>query len=64
MTLSQNTRLGPYEIGVPLDAGGMGEVYQARDTRLDRIVAINKLDEEVAPPPLQLVVNWPAGLKK
>ena len=40
MSLSIGTRLGPYEILSPLGAGGMGEVYNARDTRLDRIVAI------------------------
>jgi serine/threonine protein kinase len=40
MALSSGTKLGPYEIGSALGAGGMGEVYRARDTRLDRTVAI------------------------
>jgi eukaryotic-like serine/threonine-protein kinase len=40
MSLPSGTRLGPYEILAPIGAGGMGEVYRARDTRLDRIVAI------------------------
>src|SRR5262245_45760157 len=40
MSLSAETRLGPYEILLPIGAGGMGEVYKARDTRLDRTVAI------------------------
>jgi len=43
MTLAQGTRLGPYEIAVPIGAGGMGEVYRARDTKLGRDVAIKVL---------------------
>jgi serine/threonine protein kinase len=43
MTLASGSKLGPYEIGGPLGAGGMGEVYRARDTRLSREVAIKIL---------------------
>ncbi len=46
MNLAVGTRLGPYEILGPLGAGGMGEVYRAKDTRLDRDVAIKVLPEE------------------
>ena len=46
MTLSTGTRLGPFEILAPLGAGGMGEVYRARDTRLGREVAVKVLSDE------------------
>jgi serine/threonine protein kinase len=45
MTLAGGAKLGPYEIVSPVGAGGMGEVYRARDTRLDRLVAIKVLPE-------------------
>ena len=45
MTLSAGTKLGPYEILAPIGAGGMGEVYRAKDPRLGREVAIKVLPE-------------------
>jgi len=46
MTIEAGTRLGSYEILAPIGAGGMGEVYRARDTRVDRAVALKVLPEE------------------
>ncbi|MEO8190045.1 MAG: protein kinase [Acidobacteriota bacterium] len=51
MSLHPGTRLGPYEIISPLGAGGMGEVYKARDTRLERIVAIKVLRSDLSSSP-------------
>src|SRR5262245_7134449 len=51
MSLSPSTRLGPYEIVSSIGAGGMGEVYKARDTRLDRPVAIKVMSAVMAATP-------------
>ena len=48
MALSSGTRIGPYEVSAPIGAGGMGEVYRARDSRLNRDVAIKTLPASVA----------------
>ena len=54
MTLAVGTTLGPYEIQTPLGAGGMGEVYRARDTRLGRDVALKILPHSVGGDPERL----------
>ena len=51
MALTSGTKLGPYEIKSPLGAGGMGEVYRARDTRLDRTVALKVLASHLSSSP-------------
>src|ERR1035437_7299506 len=51
MTLAPGTKLGPYEIQSPLGAGGMGEVYRARDTRLEREVAVKVLPTNLSSDP-------------
>ena len=54
MALAARTRLGPYEVVAPIGAGGMGEVYKARDTKLDREVAIKVLPAAFAQDPERL----------
>jgi serine/threonine protein kinase len=51
VTLAAGSRLGPYEIVAPLGAGGMGEVYRARDTRLERAVAVKVLPPHLSASP-------------
>src|SRR5215468_4703304 len=53
MALTPGTKLGPYEIASPLGAGGMGEVYRARDTRLGRDVAVKILPAEFSADPVR-----------
>ena len=54
MVLSVGTRLGPYEIVALIGGGGMGEVYRAKDTRLDRTVAIKVLPANLSSQPASL----------
>ena len=60
MTLAAGSRLGPYEILAQIGAGGMGEVYRARDPRLNRDVAIKILPEAFA----LTLTGWPASRAK
>jgi serine/threonine protein kinase len=53
MPLAPGTQLGPYEITAPLGAGGMGEVYRARDTRLERTVAVKILPAQFSSDPVR-----------
>ena len=57
MALERGTKLGPYQIESPLGAGGMGEVYKARDTKLDRDVALKILPDAFVNDPERLATR-------
>ena len=57
MALEIGSRLGPYDVTAKIGEGGMGEVYRARDTKLDRDVALKVLSEAVAAAVLSPVVR-------
>jgi eukaryotic-like serine/threonine-protein kinase len=61
MPIASGTRLGPYEVTALIGAGGTGEVYKARDTRLDRTVAIKVLPLEVSADRARVVRRARAG---
>ena len=65
--LTAGSKLGPYEIQSALGAGGMGEVYRARDTRLDRTVAIKilpELSDDAGVTHLNVILNWNLLIQK
>jgi len=66
--LAAGERLGPYEILDPIGAGGMVEVYKARDTRLDRLVAVKVSNQRFSErfkleAKITAVLNWQSSLK-
>jgi len=63
MLLSAGELFGPYEILAPLGAGGMGEVYRAKDVKLEREVAIKVLPSAVAQDPQRLARLSPSGAR-
>jgi len=67
MTVQAGTRLGPYEVLSPIGRGGMGDVDRARDTRLERTVAVKVLPAHLSSAdarPIVAVTDWTAGLPR